>query len=278
MTIAPVLWVIVAVAVIAAVNHGSARPAEGDDVEGAIRDQLPAELPPVDSTGWPQHAFTMAITWYRVGEPELAADMANDLWALRDEETGLWSNSAGDIDAANPFFATLLFVLVGQHDRATSISERAIEHAREIWNGGAYNEPWLAAMSAPLVGERPPSDLTAKAQDGLYGAYSSREGVTPKGRYYADIMRAYWCATGGPCWELLADETEYCPSLGVGQRECESFYAWANGTPRFPDLEGEPYSFWTDGILYYALPGTGLTIRKREMPHQHQVPGIARER
>lgn len=244
-------------------------------VETAIREQLPESLPPETEIGWPQHAFTMAITWYRVGETERAHEMADELWQLRDPATGLWRNSAGDVDVTNPFFATVLYELLGQHERARDVSRNAIRHARATWNGGAYNGILLTALTGPVVGQPPPSDLMTIAYDGLFGSYSTHEHGTARGRYYADIMRTYWCVTGGECWGNISDETDYCPTLVRGREECEAFYRWSRGEPAVPDLDGQEYSFWTDGILFYALPGLDLEFGSFEKPFRSLVPNVA---
>lgn len=227
---------------------------DADPIIEAIRAQLPTTVPVREEMGWPMHLLAGAITWARIGETELATAWADEFWNQRDPESGLWINNMGYVDMANPWLATRLYMLVGQPERAAEVSALVIQWSRDHEWGG-YNPHFFAGLTAVVIGNEFPADIAAKVAPGYDGEYAPGEGVTPKGRYYSDIMRSYWNAYGlGDQLPLLADETEYCPTL-QGAAECVSFYRWAEGVPVAPDLAGEPYSFYTDGMFLYALAG-----------------------
>jgi len=246
---------------------GVSREVEPTRLETAIRTQLPTEFPAPTELGWPMHALTGAIVWARIGEIGRATEWADEFWSLRDPTTGLWVNQMGYVDMANPFYATLLFTLLGQDSRATETSQNVVAFSRnriDTLGVGAYNAHYVALLTAVLVGEPIDQEQLALLGPGFDGYYSPLDlEPTPKGRYYADIMRAYRNELTGTSDLLLTDKTEYCPTLvdrvveGVpipdGDGECIAFYYWADYFPLLPDLQGEPYSFYNDGQFFYSM-------------------------
>lgn len=211
--------------------------------------QMPAELPPQDSEGWPQPAFKLAIITERVGFTTRAEGMADELWEARDPETGLWVNWTGEVDVINPILGIMLYDELGQHERARETYFNALAEARRrVAAEYGYNWFWWPAISSLIVGEPMPLDLFSISAIGLNGSYATWEPVNGHGKFYANAMLSYWRHLGGP--EFVPYEHDWCYD-DRARRECWANTQWAKGRKYLPVMPG-PYGWYTDDVLFVA--------------------------
>jgi len=219
--------------------------------------QMPQQMPAQGSYGWPMPAFKLAIMNYELGLEPRAALMGEELWQLRDPESGLWINWKGEPDTVNPMYAASLYEKLGQHDRALEVYKAQVKLARS-YEPDAYNLFWWPVIVSRIVGEPIPLDLFARAAPGFAGVFGPPAEMEPNehGRYYADAMMGHWYRVGGPRFPLY--HSDWCePQNQPAERremyrKCRAYYAWAEGKPFVPVLNA-PFGFMTDDVLFMAV-------------------------